>query len=307
MKLFKRTYLSYLLSLLMVITAAMGCGRQASDNTDVSEQTEMTEEAEAAVTEESASVSFGSDAKLTITAIKEGAADAFVLMWDGYVAIIDTGLENKADKLVDFLTQQGVNRVDYLIISHFDKDHVGGADHILKGFEVGEVYSTYRSKDSDDIESYMSALEAAGLTEKVVKEVTAFEEGGVSFTIYPPRFNEYAEKTSNNSSLAVRVSVGENAMLFAGDAEAERIKELLATEGLESVILKVPHHGRLAANTEALIKYVSPKYAVVTSSSSEPEDQEVVDILKANGVSTYFTKDGNITITMTASEVEIDQ
>ena len=96
-------------------------------------------------------------------------------------------------------------------------------------------------------------------------------------------------------------------MLFAGDAEGERIEELLEIEGLQSTILKVPHHGRYSYNTEDLVKYVKPEYAVITSSKSEPEEQEVMDILEENGVVTYLSRDGNITITMTAGEVTITQ
>ena len=244
---------------------------------------------------------------LTITCLKEGAADAFVLITENHVTIIDTGLEKKADKLVDFLKEQGVTRVDELIITHYDKDHVGGADHIINEFEVGTVYTTYQSKESDDITAYLTALENAGLSETTVTETTTFQAGDISFTIYPPQKREYQEKTSNNSSLVIKVSLGDYSMLFAGDAEGERIKELLATPYLQSTILKVPHHGRLAVNTADLVKYVDPDYAIITSGNSESEDQEVLDILSENGVETYLTKDGKITITITADSVSIDQ
>ena len=291
------------------------CGRQSAPAAD--ETTAVGAEATAEVapeaaaetsTESSATVETTTTASsLIITALKGGAADSFVLLTENHVTVIDTGLDNKADKLVDFLKEQGVTKIDELIISHFDKDHVGGADHVINEFEVGKVYTTYHSKDSDDITQYLSALEAKGLTETTVTEVTTWEADGVTYTIYPPEKTSYADKESNNSSLVVRVVSGENSMLFAGDAEAERISELLGTEGLESTILKVPHHGRLAANTNELIQYVSPKYAIITSSKSEPEDQEVLDILTQSGVQTYLTREGDITIIMDESGVTVTQ
>ena len=247
------------------------------------------------------------DTTLTVTAIKAGAADAFLLTTDNHVTIIDTGLEKKADELVEFLNEQGVTRVDELIITHFDKDHVGGADHILTEFEVGTVYTTYYSKESDDISAYQEALAAAGLSETQVKELTTYEADGVTYAIYPPKATEYAENTSNNSSLVIKVSVGDNSMLFAGDAEKERIEELLQTKGLQATILKVPHHGRYNENSQALIDYVSPSYAIITSSNSEPEDQEELDALNSAEVITYLTRDGDITIRISSSEVEISQ
>ena len=96
-------------------------------------------------------------------------------------------------------------------------------------------------------------------------------------------------------------------MLFAGDAEYARISELLKTDNLQSTILKVPHHGRINANSLALIEYVKPKYAIITSSKSEPEDQEILDILASKGITTYLTREGNVTITMTAGDIQIVQ
>ncbi len=299
------------LSIFMLISVA-GCGRANIQENQTAET--QTVDAQAAEPSSETDTSFqqvvttsDSTQVLTITCLKEGAADAFVLMTQDHVTIIDTGLEKKADKLVEFLTEQGVTKVDELIITHYDKDHVGGADHIIDEFEVGCVYTTYQSKESDDITSYLAALTNAGLSETVVTQEASFNAGDVSFTIYPPQSRAYMDSESNNSSLVIKVSLGENSMLFAGDAEGERIKELLATSDLQSTILKVPHHGRLAANTAQLVEYVDPDYAIITSGNSETEDQEVLDILSENGVETYLTKNGNITITLTADSVNIVQ
>ncbi len=243
---------------------------------------------------------------LVITCFKAGAADAFVLESDNYVVMIDTGLDKNKDKIVEFLDEQGITRVDDLIITHFDKDHVGGADAIIEEFDIGNVYVTYQSKDSDDITNYYAALEDKGVTEQVVRQDFSFELDGITYDIYAPWKTEYTDKTSNNSSLVIKVTYGDNSMLFAGDAEEERIEELLETPGLESTILKVPHHGRSKSNFEEFIEYIKPSYAIITSSKSEPEDQDVVDILEDNGCEVYLTRKGTITITMTKDEIGIE-
>ncbi len=300
-----------IIAALLITFCLSACGRQQAqtdiDSLEDTDNPQATSDSSVEVTSTASTDLEVLDTTLTITCIKGGAADAFVLISDNHVVVIDTGLDKKADKLVEFLNEQGVTKVDELIITHFDKDHVGGADHILNNFEVGTVYTTYHSKESDDITAYLEALENSGLKETTVSETINFSADGISFTIYPPRSPIYYDSTSNNSSLVIRVSLGENSMLFAGDAEYERLSELLKTEGLESTILKVPHHGRYNANTEAFIKYVNPQYAIITSSNGEPEDQEVLDILAANGTKTYLTKDGDVTITMTADAVEITQ
>ena len=283
-----------------IITALLlltGCGRNAENTAAL--ETENTNTAQ--VTDVATTPS------LTITAISGDAADAFVLIGENHVTVIDTGLDEYGQELVDFLKEQGVSRIDNLIITHFDKDHVGGADYVVNNFDIGTVYTTYKSKDSDDIDSYLTALSAKGLAETVVTEEVSFEADGISYDIYPPQSTAYEKSQSNNSSLVIMVSVGDNNMLFAGDAEKERIEELLAMDDIQAEILKVPHHGRYEKNTQALIEKVSPQYAIITSSLEEPEDPEVVQILENAGVTTYLNRVGNITITMSADGISITQ
>ncbi len=280
--------------LMLALLLLVGCGR----NTDnINPDNTNTENVSTAST----------DASVTITCISGDASDAFVLIGENHVTVIDTGLEENAQELVDFLKEQGVTKVDNLIITHFDKDHVGGADHVINNFDIGTVYTTYKSKESDDIDNYMAALEAKGLSETVVTTETSFETDGVSYDIYPPQSTSYEKDESNNSSLVIMVSVGESNMLFAGDAEKLRINELLALNDIQAEILKVPHHGRYEKNTEALIQKVSPEYAIITSSIEEPEDPEVTQILENYGVTTYLNREGNITITMSDGDISITQ
>ena len=279
-----------------IITALLlltGCGRNAEN---ISENTNTAQVTDIAAT-----------SSLTITAISGDAADAFVLIGENHVTVIDTGLDEHGQELVDFLKDQGVSRIDNLIITHFDKDHVGGADYVVNNFDIGTVYTTYKSKDSDDIDSYLAALSAKGLTETVVTDEMSFTMDEVTYDIYPPESTTYEKSQSNNSSLVIMVSVGDNNMLFAGDAEKERVEELLAMDDIQAEILKVPHHGRYEKNTEALIDKVSPQYAIITSSLEEPEDPEVIQILENAGVTTYLNRVGNITITMSADGISITQ
>lgn len=283
-----------------IITALLlltGCGKNA-ENIAASE----TENINATQVTDVAATS-----SLTITAISGDAADAFVLIGENHVTVIDTGLDEHGQELVDFLKDQGVSRIDNLIITHFDKDHVGGADYVVNNFDIGTVYTTYKSKDSDDIDSYLAALSAKGLTETVVTGEMSFTMDEVTYDIYPPESTTYEKSQSNNSSLVIMVSVGDNNMLFAGDAEKERIEELLAMDDIQAEILKVPHHGRYEKNTENLIEKVSPQYAIITSSLEEPEDPEVVQRLENAGVTTYLNRVGNITITMSADGISITQ
>ena len=247
------------------------------------------------------------DAEITITAFKCGKADAFLLRTANHTVVIDTATEKKGDNFLELIDEQGIDTIDDMIITHFDKDHIGGADQIIRTKNVGKIYTTYLSKDSDDIGEYYNALKEKGYKDLIVKDVISFKEDGVVYTIYPPEATVYKSSISNNSSLAIKVQCADKTMLFTGDAEEERINELISTAGFECDVLKMPHHGRFKKNLDEFVNYVNPKYAIITASKKEHEDIETINILEDKGIETYITRDGDITITMNADGVTREQ
>lgn len=245
---------------------------------------------------------------VTITALNVGKADCFIIESPQSVGIMDTGTEESATIIEDYLNKEGITHIDILFISHFDKDHVGGADHIIRDYDVDNIYTTYyEAKTSQDIDEYHDALEEKNITPVLVDKETEFTVDNITWTIYPPEEDDYTKDISNNSSIVVRMEYDNNSMLFTGDAEKLRIKELLEIEGLQSDVLKMPHHGGDEKNLEDLIEYVEPEYAVITSSEIEREDTETMDKLEENGVETYLTRNGNIIITMDGNDIMIRQ
>jgi beta-lactamase superfamily II metal-dependent hydrolase len=247
------------------------------------------------------------DSEITITAFKCGKADAFLLRTANHTVVIDTATEKKGDNFLELIDEQGIDTIDEIIITHFDKDHIGGADQIIRSKNVGKVYTTYLSKDSDDITEYYKALKEKGYKDLIVKDVISFKEDGVVYTIYPPEAVNYKSSLSNNSSLAIKVQCADKTMLFTGDAEEERINELISTDGLECDVLKMPHHGRFKKNLDEFLNRVNPKYAIITASKKDHEDAETVGLLDNKGVETYITRDGDITIKMNAEGITIEQ
>lgn len=247
------------------------------------------------------------DSEITITAFKCGKADAFLLRTANHTVVIDTATEKKGDNFLELIDEQGIDTIDEIIITHFDKDHIGGADQIIRSKNVGKVYTTYLSKDSDDITEYYKALKEKGYKDLIVKDVISFKEDGVVYTLYPPEAVNYKSSLSNNSSLAIKVQCADKTMLFTGDAEEERINELISTDGLECDVLKMPHHGRFKKNLDEFLNRVNPKYAIITASKKDHEDAETVGLLDERGVETYITRDGDITIKMNAEGITIEQ
>ena len=248
---------------------------------------------------------------LTVYCLNEGKADAFVMfVGTNNAVVIDCGKAKDGDDILDVLEEQGIEHISALIVTHFDKDHVGEADEVINGSDVEKIYTTHGTKDSKQVKEFEEAMELNNKTPIVVREYTSFEVDGTKYEIFPPLKESYGDEDneSNNSSLVVKVTNADNSILFAGDVENERLPELIASDyDLTCDILKVPHHGRAEKLTEQFIKKVTPQYAIITSSEEEPEDKEVLDILKAFEVETYLTRNGEVLIDTLPGEIKIDQ
>ena len=246
--------------------------------------------------------------KMTVTFFDVGKADAILIQTDHSVVMIDTGTADVAEPLAEKLTDMGIMKIDLLILSHFDQDHVGGAATIIERIAVDKVLMTYESKESDEIDAFFAAVKQDNVSTREISKVTEFTLDGVSYTIIPPEKKDYGNDTSNDSSLVVRALFGETSYLFAGDVEKARIKELVkGGYDLSATVLKMPHHGGIEDNTEKLVTAVWPKYAVITSSEDEPEDKETVKILEALGVDTYLTRKGTVVMISDGKTITIKQ
>lgn len=234
-------------------------------------------------------------AALTVRAFAAGAADAFLLTTDGSAVLIDCGEKGFGKQITACLEELGIGRLDALIVTHFDKDHVGGAAKVISSVPIDRVLQSNYPKDSKPYRKYLEALEEAGLTAETVREELSFTLDGVLYEIDPPA-ETYSEDESNNSSLIVSVTNGGDELLFMGDAEDARIAGFLRDHQGGWDFLKVPHHGRAGDMTAALIAAVRPAVAVITSSEEEPEDAEVLALLKKAGAEVYLTREAPVIV-----------
>ena len=223
-----------------------------------------------------------------------GKADATLLWGDGVAVLIDAGESADADNILAFLARRGIRRLEALILSHYDKDHVGGAAGVLRGIEVGAIYGTYQTKESAEYDAYLAAAGEVGLSPVIVRDSMTLTFSSLSLSLLPPKATEYGEKESNNSSLFVRAVYGDTALLFAGDAQEARIAELNKSDGLGCDFLKAPYHGNPIENLPHLLSLSRPRYLALTCSQKNPEDAGKVRMLEEAGATVYLTRCGNV-------------
>lgn len=245
-------------------------------------------------------------AELWVECFSAGKADAFLLYTADSAVLIDCGEKGFGKEILEFLEEREITALDCLIITHFDKDHVGGAAKVLHSLPVAQVLQSNCPKDSSAYEKYLGALEDTGLSPVTVRETLDFTLDGVSYTVDPPRRNSYDQDSSNNSSLIVTVRCGARTLLFTGDAQDARLAEFLSADPAPCDFLKVPYHGHWQERLPELIAALRPSCAVITSSDAEPEDAETLALLEEAGAEVFLTREGPVSLycdgeTLTAS------
>lgn len=183
---------------------------------------------------------------LTVTIPSIGKADCSILIQGDQVMVIDCGEAENSGKILQTLKRLGVNRIDCLVITHFDKDHVGGAADILKALAVSQVLEPDYTPENPQSESYLAYWQALTDTKVPCLQVTdskTFSLGTASVTVTGTSGKTYDKNVDNNSSLLVSVTHSGNRLLFAGDMEKQRIRDLLDTGIAQYDFLKAPHHG----------------------------------------------------------------
>ncbi len=238
--------------------------------------------------------------------LKVGQADAIILTTDNHSVVIDCGEEDDGDEVVKYLTEKGIDRLDYLFITHFDKDHVGGAPKVLDNLAVDKIVTPNYESETEEYKTYIKKLKELGLKSEKINDNMSFVLDDVLFEVYPPE-KEFYEEGDNDYSLAVSTRHGENSFLFPGDAEEERISELLRQCRGEYTVLKVPHHGKYNKNTKKLIEVTNPKYAVITDSEKNKAEDKVTSALDAISCKTYYSRNGDVNIESDGKSIIIQQ
>ncbi|MBQ9493216.1 MAG: MBL fold metallo-hydrolase [Oscillibacter sp.] len=244
---------------------------------------------------------------LTVVCFSAGKADAFLLITPNSAVALDCGEKGFGRTILAELEARGIEKLDCMIVTHFDQDHVGGAARIINNFPVDRILQSNSPKDSEEYEKYVKAVKNAGIEPETVRENLTFTLDGVSYAVNPPKRNKYASDESNNSSLIVSVENGQNRLLFTGDAEDERLEEFLSLCDWGTYdFLKMPHHGRWHEPLLLLVERTAPRYALITSSEEEPEDAETLELLESSGVQTFLTRSGEVVLRSDGAELTVE-
>ena len=242
--------------------------------------------------------------------MKIGKADSIVLAEEEYTVLIDCGESDDGTEIIQHLQEMGTDEIDCLIITHFDKDHIGGAADVLDAFTVKRLLEpgyTPEKPDSEEYISYREALLRNGITPEVLDKDICINVGSMHIQFYTANA-VYDDNIDNNNSLVMELEHEGNRFLFAGDIEKQRIDDMLQAGQIHACdFLKVPHHGRYNRSLNEFFQAVSPTYAAITCSVKNPPEQETLDALADVGCTVFSTKDSEVHVRSTQNGIHVDQ
>ena len=232
----------------------------------------------------------------SVDILKVGKADCIVISTGTKIVMIDTGEEENVPYINSFMEKKGYERIDALIISHYDKDHLGGALQIIPKYNVSTVIESALTTKSDLYERYQGVLESCGVSPLKLKENYTLELDECKIEIDVPSPKKYSQNHDNNSSLVVSLSCGERKLLFLGDALELRLDELIKKDIGKYDFIKLPHHGTYIENYMEFLNMTSPTYAAITCSNKNPPSDETLALLLGLGVEVFETRNGDVHI-----------
>lgn len=242
--------------------------------------------------------------ELKVTFLDVGKADSIAIQTENSTVVIDCGQKGDGKDLVALLEESGVTSVDYLIITHYDQDHVGGASKLIKNIEVKDILAPDYEEQSEEMDKYHSAMAEKGIEPQLLTSDLSFTLDGAEFTVYAPKQTFYGEDDDNDFSLVTKVVYHENTFLFTGDAMEQRLDEIMDIG--KCTLLKVPYHGRKLDNLADFLDKVKPKCAVICTSEKElsKKTQEALDKRSIVTYSTCFN--GRIVVTSNGVQLSVE-
>lgn len=238
------------------------------------------------------------DHSFSIQFIDVGQGDSALVECDGHYMLIDGGDISAGDTIYDLLNSKGIQKLDYLIVSHLHEDHYGGlikALTALKGKNpIGKTFSNANYSDKKSFQSFSEELNRCGSSITIPPvspnkgEPYKFKLGSADVEVID------ATSAEENDSLVLMITYGKTRFLFTGDIEFAGQKRLVEkyANGSDSQykidVLKMPHHGSwgaINANNNDLYRLIStftPDYVIIsvgTGNKYGHPHKETLDLL----------------------------
>ena len=252
------------------------------------------------------SINFNPNMEILFLDVSQGDSILLHYPHDKYNILIDTGgnynYEISKNIIIPYLKSKGINKIDYLILTHGDYDHMGESINLIENFKVEKVI--FNCGEFNDLEKELIKV----LEKKKIKYYSCIKELNIDNSkLYFLQTKEYDNENDNSS--VIYFNYYNYKFLFMGDASTEREKDILEKYNLKDVdFLKVGHHGSNTSSSEEFINSINPKYSLISVGKNNRyghPNKEVLDTLNDSKI--YRTdQDGSIMFKIKKDKLQIE-
>lgn len=208
----------------------------------------------------------------------------------------------------EFIWEKGYSRIDHLVATHADADHIQGLADVARNFRIGHAWLGFPRPDDADYVRLTSVLDQEQVPRKRLSRGDSFEVSGVKFEVMNPPMDGVETRSENDRSLVIRMTFGERTFLLTGDIEQLAEAEI-ANANLRADVVKVPHHGSRTSSTAGFVASTRPRFAIISVGRKSPfghPHKEVVGRWKAIGAEVSTTGDkGTISFSTDGNEIVV--
>lgn len=218
---------------------------------------------------------------------------------NGKTMLIDGGVKGAGQQVVSYLKELGVNKLDQVVATHPDADHIGGLIPVLQTIPIEQFYDSGKVHTSQTFEEMLMAVDQKNIPYYVPKtgDLIEFDK---DVTVKVLNANEHATD-NNDASIVLKVAYGNVSYLLTGDAGIALEKEMMQND-VTATILKAGHHGSNTSSSEEFIRAVKPEVTILSYGEDNKYGHphaEVVDRLQAMGSNIYATAESGTIIVAT--------
>lgn len=208
---------------------------------------------------------------LDVMVLDVGQGESVLMASKDHFALMDCGSKNSwysaGDIAVEQLRSMGCKKLDYLILSHYDSDHVDGVTQLLSRMSVGQLLLPDSRDDAGLREVIVSAARRNRIPVNYVTEETVYSLGGTELTVYPPLGID--PKVDNDQGLTLLATRGGFDLLVTGDMSSGTERTLISTYALPDIeALVVGHHGSKSSTSRELLDALQPEVAAISVGSN---------------------------------------
>jgi len=263
------------LVVLLVLIAGCSGGALSGTPSDTEFQTSTVTSGEQ-TTPASTQAPTGSNGTLEMHYINVGqSVSTLVVAPNGETMLIDTGhYHDDGEYVLEYLQAHDIDRIDHLVVSHNDADHIGGNAAIIEHFEtegdgIGAIYDPGIAASTQTYSDYLDAVEKHDVTLYETREGDSihFGSSSVDVNVLGPPEPYIEDEARNENSIVLQLGYGQTSFLLTGDAEDDQEAYLVSKygENLNTTVMKAGHHGSSSSTSGELLDLARPQAVVISS------------------------------------------